>query len=319
MLLQPPALQAPAPPSLKPQPLAQAEDAVLLAFDEGSPLPSPAVAAAHRPALAWLRANAGPAAKAPANPFRPGTPEHREAAQWLAFLKAPPGEWEARLPRLSPHLTGTQLGLWRWGQAMSLAGRLSPEARRTFEDQVATSAVEGLRAWALRHALCHAVAERDEGRFARLRDRHGALDGELFPPYQRLFALLDGPAPQVRLFTLPGLEPKDLSLADLGGRRVWVLPPGEGRLDPLPSDVAWIIPAGRGTQDPADATLDGATAPDAEALDKRLRAAGRRAWFAPSRVAFEAFGLIHFPILIDLDGEQRIRRIRMGDAAPEHP
>ncbi len=319
MLLQPPALQAPAPRNAKPVPLAQAEDAVLLAFDEGGPLPNPTVAAAHRPALAWLKAAAGPASKAPANPFPPGSAEHREAAEWRAFLKAPQGEWEPRLQRLAPRLTGTQLALWRWGQAMSLAGRLGPEARRAFEDRVAASPVEGLRAWALRHALCYAVAERDEGRFARLRDRHGALDGDLFPPYQRLFALLDGPAPLVRLFTLPGLAPKDLGLGDLGGRRVWVLPPGEGPLDPLPSDVAWIIPAGRGTQDPADATLDGATAPDAEALDRRLRAAGRRAWFAPSRAAFEAFGLIHFPILIDLDGEGRIRRIRMGDAAPDHP
>ena len=95
-------------------------------------------------------------------------------------------------------------------------------------------------------------------------------------------------------------------------------PAGES-LPALPQDVAWIIPSQHGAQDNREARLEGEAGAEARALAARLGAAGRQAWFAASRRPFEVFGLVHFPILIELDGERRIRRILMGDAAPDRP
>lgn len=318
MLPHPPALQSPAPVQPPgPLALARAEDLVLAAWDDGLPLPEPKVAPSDRPALAWLRAAAGTAT--PTNPFKPGTPAHAEAKAWLAFLKAPEATRPARLAGLPLALTGTQLALWRWGQAASFTGTLAPAERRIFEDRLAASAVAGLRHLGLRHALCHAVAGRDEGRFAQLRERYGFLEEDLFLTYQRLFSLLGGPAPDFRLYTLPGLAYEDLPLARLGSRRIWMSPAGSGTLDTLAADVAWIVPSALGAQDPVEARLEGSAAEEAAGLARRFTAAGRKAWFAASRKPFEDYGLMHFPILIELDGEGRIQGIRMGDAAPARP
>jgi hypothetical protein len=298
-------------------PLAQAEDLVLAAFDEGLPLPEPKVGPADAPALRWLRNTAGEGPLA--NPFRPGTAAHAEAEAWIAFLALPEASRPARTPSLSLALTGTQLGLWRWGQAAAFAGKLTPAQRRAFEDRLAESPVAGLRGYALRHALCHAVAERDEARFVQLRQRFDFIEGDLFRGYQRLFSLLDGPAPAFRLYALPGLGYVDGSLAALGKRRLWMTPAGPGALDPLPPDVAWIVPSALGAQDPKEARLEGEAGAEAAELDRRFKAAGRQGWFAASRRPFEAYGLLHFPILIELDGQGLIRSIRMGDAAPARP
>lgn len=322
MLLSPPVLQAPPPRAADaqapkaPLPLAQAEDLVLMAFDEGRALPQPAVAPGDRAALAWLRANAG--GGSPRNPFPAGSPHHREAEAWIAFLKAPAAEQAAGLLQVRLELAGTQLGLWRWGQAATFKGRLDPAGRRAFEDRLADSPASALRAYALRHALCFAVAERDEGRFLQLRQRYDFIEGDLFRTYQRLFSLLDGPAPVIRLHSLPDLAYRDLALSDLGASRIWMMPAAD-RLEALPPDVAWIIPSRHGAQDHREARLEGEAGAEARDLTARLGAAGRRAWFAASRRPFEVFGLVHFPILIELDGERRIRRILMGDAAPDRP
>lgn len=318
MFFVPPALQTPEARRPQPIPLAQAEDLALIAFDEGKALPRPALAAGDKAAYAWLAANATAAPKTPANPFKAGDAAHGEAAAWRAFLAAPPAEWAARLPQLSLSLTGTQLGLWRWGRVQTRLGHLDKAGRVAFEDRLAASPVPYLRSYGLRHALCYAVAEADEARFRELRDRYQLVEEDLFPPFQRLFALLGGPAPVFRFFALPGLDFRDLNLAELGGTRIW-MQPAQGRLDPLPADVAWIIPSGAGSQAPGDARLDEDNQLPARQLAERLQAAGRHAWYAASRIPFERYGLFHFPILIELDGEKRITRIRMGDAAPEHP
>lgn len=316
MLPHPPSLQAP-PPEAKTMPLAQAEDLVLAAYDEGRPLPEPKVAPADAPALAWLRALAGQGPEG--NPFPPGTAAHAEAEAWLAFLKLPPAAQPASLQGLSTTLTGTQLGLWRWGQAAAFAGRLTPAQRRAFEDRLAESPAPGLRGYALRHALCHALAGREEDRFVQLRQRYDFIEEELFRSFQRLFSLLDGPAPALRLHVLPGLAYSDTTLSALGKRRIWMTPAAEGPLPALPPDVAWIVPSLLGAQDPREPRLEGEAGAEASDLDRRFASAGRKAWFAASRKPFEAYGLVHFPILIELDAKGLIRDIRMGDAAPGSP
>jgi len=317
----PPALQAPAP---KPKPLAaptrqEAEDALLQAWDEGAPLPRPAVRPKDRAAVAWLRANLarGPG-KLPTNPFPAGTAEAAEAQAWLAFLKAAGETQAAQLKELPLRLAGTQAGLWRWGQAATLAGRLAPAQRRIFEDRLASSPTPGLRSLGLRHALCFALAERDEARFAALRDTYAFIEGELIEPFQRLFSLLGGPSPRFRLHGLPGLQYQDLDLADLGGRRIWMMP-AQAALPVLPEGVAWIIPSMQGAQSYREADLGPGAKAEAEAVAGRLQTANRRAWFAAGRDQFQGLGLQFFPILIELDPEGRIQAIRMGDAAPERP
>jgi hypothetical protein len=323
----PPALQSPAPkpqarPAPKPAqpafvPRPEAEDALFLAWDEGAPLPRPAVRGKDRAALAWLRANLAAGAPA-ASPFPAGSAEAAEARAWLAFLKAAPEVQAARLKELPLSLAGTQAGLWRWGQAATLAGRLAPVQRRLFEDRLAASPTPALRGLGLRHALCWALAEKDEARFAALREAYGFIEGELIAPFQRLFSLLGGPAPRFRMHALPGLQYRDLDLAELGGRRLWMMPAQAGLPD-LPEGVAWIVPSMQGAQSYRETDLGPAAKAEAEAVATSLQAAGRRAWFAAGRDQFQAFGLQYFPILIELDAEGRIQAIRMGDAAPEKP
>jgi len=317
MLPPPASLQAP-PPLMKDSSLLKAEELVLAAFDQGLPPPAVRVASRDRAALAWLLAQASPE-----GPGRTGARHARdgqvalEAKAWEDFLGSRPERQAEALARLPLRYTGTQLALWRWLQSRGPDG-LAKETRRLAEDRLAASPIPLIRGYALRHALCFAVAEGDEPRFLELRRRFDAEEGDLFRAFQRLLSLVGGPPPRTRLYRLPGLDVQDLSLAELGGRRIWMMPPGE-RLDPLPAETAWIIPSASGTQDDAEPALDPQTRAEAEGLARRLREAGREAWFAASRAPFEALGLMYFPLQIDLDEAGLVRRIRMGDAAPLKP
>ncbi len=317
MLPSPPSLQA-SPPDAKVTPLSQAEDLVLSAFDQGLPLPATRVAPRDRAALGWLIAQA--AAKEPARAagsFPAGSQGAREAQAWRAFLAGGPEHQSRTLGALPLRHTGTQLALWRWLQAKGPEG-LAPSTRRLAEDRLASSPVPMIRGYALRHALCYAVAEGDESRFLELRRRHDVEEGDLFRAFQRLLSLVGGPAPQVRLYRLPTFEMRDLPLSDLGARTIWMAPPTEG-LEALPTGTTWIIPSVSGIQDERETLLQPGPRSEAEDLARRLREAGREAWFAASRAPFETLGLMYFPLQIDLDGEGRVRRIRMGDAAPLKP
>ena len=97
------------------------------------------------------------------------------------------------------------------------------------------------------------------------------------------------------------------TLADLGGRRIWMMPRRE-RLEALPAATAWIIPSASGSQDEGEPSLDPQAREEAEGHARLLREAGRQAWFAASRAPFEALGLMYFPLQIDLDVEGRVRR-----------
>lgn len=100
---------------------------------------------------------------------------------------------------------------------------------------------------------------------------------------------------------------------------MWICPASEGPLPDLPPRVAWVIPSAEAGLDARGASLPDNLLEEGRALAARLQATGRTARFAPSRPAFEALGLVWFPILIDLDAQGTVRTIRMGDAAPPHP
>jgi hypothetical protein len=310
----PPAEVRPAPPTA-----AELQDRLLEAYDWGRPLPAAPEgpgAAAHR----WLQAAAtfDPHQERPADPFPAGA-AHREAEALRALLKASPAQVTSRLAALPLRQPGTALALWRWGQVQVREGRFSPALRRVWEDRLLAKGPGLTRGYALRHALCWAVAEQDEARFAALKARADEAAEPVLSRFQRLFGLLGGPSPVLRLWNLPGQDYQDLRLDELGARRLWILPAEDGALPDLPADVAWIIPSLNAGSDDRSASLPQGLAAEVQALSVRLQAAGRTARFVPSRAAFEALGMAWFPILIELDGQGNLRTVRMGDAAPLKP
>lgn len=293
---------------------------LLAAYDWGHPLPpAPDLKGPEALRYRWLLAAATfqPGAL-PADPFPPG-PDHREAEALRGLLRPEPKDLARGLARLPLHLPGTALALWRWGQIQVRRGVFTPALRRAWEDRLLAEGPPLTRGYALRHALCWALAEHDETRFARLKATRQPLAEDTFALFQRLFGLLGGPSPVLRLWPLPGLGYQDLRLDQLGARRIWICPAPRGPLPALPGDVAWIIPSAAGSQDPGSATLGAPSLDEGRALAQRLAAAGRRAFFAPSRADMEQTGLVWFPALVVLDHQGFLKDIRMGDAAPEQP
>ncbi|HEX4845300.1 MAG TPA: hypothetical protein VFV26_03715 [Geothrix sp.] len=309
----PPAEVRPAPPSP-----AELQNRLLEAYDWGLPLPAPP-RGSGTPAFRWLRAAAtSDPQRGPANPFPPG-PAHREAEALRALFKAPENRLAGRLAALPLQQPGTALALWRWGKARMREGRFTPDVRRTWEDRLLAEGPALTRGYALRHALCWALADQDEARFASLKARADATADPVLAQFQRLFGLLGGPSPVLRLWTLPALDYQDVRLDQLGAARLWVLPAEEGPLPELPPEVAWIIPSLHAGLDDRSASLPEGLMEEARALASRLQAEGRTARYVPDRAAFESLGLAWFPILIELDGQGNLKAIRMGDAAPEKP
>lgn len=299
------------------QPLPEAVDQYLDAWDlrEGNrPLPVPVVARGDRAALKWLVAAANQAL--PANPFPSGSPAWREAEDIRRLLLAPKNAWAKSLKERPFVESGSFLALWRWGQPKARNGNLERPLRHLWEDRLLEAGSPGVvRGLALRHAFCFALAEGDTERFSTLKDRHEDDFKDLFPGFQRAFALLGAPAPVVHLWSLPGLTSVDLPLSSLGGRRLrFEMDPGKD-LPVLPPGTVWIVPTTEGRQPDASSYLEGSSLEEAKRLVPRLQAAGRTAFLAPSRSVFEAYALMYFPIQIELDEAGNIRRILMGDAA----
>jgi hypothetical protein len=311
----PPALVEAAPTSQ------EAENALLDAFDLGGPLPAaPALTGAAALPYQWLRAAAtfDPAQALPDNPFATGR-EHQEAEALRRLLRLPKDRLKGALKALPLHVSGTALALWRWGQLQVRAGAFDAPTRRLWEDRLLAAGPGLTRDYALRHALCWALAERNMARFSSVKAKAGEDAADLVAGFQRLFGLLGGPSPVLRFWTLPGLDYRDLRLDQLGAQRVWIRPAEAGPLPELPTGTTWIIPSPSGSLDERDASLTGLPLSEGQALSDRLRPAGRTAFFAPSRAAFVQIGLAWFPILLDLDANGCLRSIRMGDAAPEKP
>lgn len=313
-LLLPPVQKAPAPT------FQQAAIALLEAYDAGRGLPAaPSLAPGDQAAYRWLRACAqATAGHPPANPFTKG-PLRAEAEALRAIWALTPEAAAPKLPALRSEALGTGLALWRWGKALSRKGQLPRAARLAWEDRLlegpATDLVQG---YALRHALCFALAEKDEARLGALRGRIPTDQEELYTLAQTAYGLLGNRLPAVRLWTLPGLRLEDRTLSALGAARVWMAPL-EGPLPRIPPGCAWIVPTLGGMARPGDAQLDEVSAAEAAPVVKALEAAHRQAWLAPSRADFERLGLVHFPILMKFDAEGRLAELRMGDAAPEEP
>jgi len=311
----PPAIQSPAPPE------PDAEGALLEAFDWGRPLPAETnLKGARALEYRWLRAAATyePLQGLPADPFAAG-PRRQEAEALRHLLKAPTDRVGPALKSLPLRQQGTALALWRWGRFQVRSGRFDPVLRRAWEDRLLVNGPALTRGYALRHALCWALAEGDEARLSALRTAADSKAEETLKGIQRLFGLLGGPSPVLRLWGLPGLDYRDLRLDQLGGLRIWICPLEEGPLPDLPKGTGWIIPSISGDLGERDANLLPSLLEEGQKLADRLHPAGRSAFFAPSRSAFENLGLDWFPILIELDQKGDVRTIRMGDAAPEKP
>jgi hypothetical protein len=325
MLLIAPALLLLAAPQDAPRPpqkaftLEAACARVLDAFDLGDPLEAEVpVAPKDRPSYRWMRACASaPEGKAPRNPFSPKSGAFKEAEALRAFLALPKAEAMAKLPSLSTEEWGTHLALWRWGKALSRQGAFTKAERQAFEDRLlASSGPDLTQGYALRHALCFALAEKDEARLGALRTRVPEGQEPLYKGFQAAYGLLGLPMPGLRLWTLPGRQAQDLVLGKEGAD-VWMCPAEPGPLPGLPPGTQWVIPAQAGDQNPLEPQLHPGAEVEAKALEARLSAAGRQAYFAASRSPFEKLGLVHFPILLRFDAKGQLSDIRMGDAAPK--
>lgn len=290
------------------------------AFDWGRALP-PMPKKLKGPAALryeWLRraATFAPTGELPTGPFLAGR-ERREVEALRRLPSVPREQVETALKNLPLQEAGSALALWRWGQVRVRTGAFDPALRRAWEDRLLADGPTLTRGYAFRHALCWALAEKDEDRLARLRPSEDAALEPVHQAFQGLFGLLGGPSPLLRLWALPGLGYQDQPLDQLGSR-IWICPPAEGPLPELPSGTAWIIPSASGALDEREAALPEPLLAEGRQLAERLAAQGLQARFAASRPAFEHLGLLWFPILIELDG-RTVRSIRMGDAAPEKP
>lgn len=297
-----------------------AERAVLERFDAAQgqgTMPIPKVSDEDRPDLLWLVSAA--TAAVPRNPFPPGSAGAREAEALLALHAAPPEARLQALETLAPTRSGTYLGLWRWGKALSRERALSKPLRIAWENALLAGEPPPLILdYTLRHALCLALLEADDGRLGALKSTLQAHSAELAEGWQRLFGILGSGTPSFRFWRLPGREVVDGPLGSLG-RRIWIQPAGGGALPVLPEGTQWIAPARDALQPDDQPELKGADAAEARRLEARLKAAGRSALFAASRTRLAQNGLVYFPILLELDGEGRVLKVAMGDAAPAAP
>jgi len=312
----PPAVVASAPS------LPQDSETVLLeAFDWGRPLPAdPRLKGPAALDYQWLRAAAtfDPTHELPASPYATG-PARREAEALRTLLKAPKAKVVAALKKQSLHESGTALALWRWGQTRMRQGTFEPALRHAWEDRLMVEGPALTRGYALRHALCWALAEKDEARLVVIRTLGGQFSEETVQGVQRLFGVLGSPSPTLRLWSLPGLDYADLRLDQLKANRAWICPVEDGPFPGIPVGTAWIIPSESGALDEREASLPEGLLAEGRSLSARLRLAERTAHFAPSRAAFERLGLNWFPILIEWDTKGNVQSIRMGDAAPQKP
>ncbi len=303
-----PALVA-APP--KPLPLVRAVDELLEQYDLEGQFPAPpGVAPRDRAALAWLLEGIRP--EAAGAPFKLGHPSRKEALALLEVLK------DQALPEAAPRMkeVGSQLRYWRWGARLVRMGVWRPEIRRRWEDQLLSPAVHPLfRGYALRHALCFALAEADEARFADLKARVGEKTPDLFLGFQTALALPKAFPPTLRLWSLPELAPVSVSLAQPGIRKVRIAQVRDGLIASPPADTLWIVPTMEGDAPSEVEQLDNSARREALPFVGRLPKDETRVFLAPVRSVLTKFGLAYFPIEIDLDEQGRVQRVRMGDAA----
>lgn len=320
-LKPPPVKAAPkAPP--KPSPLEQSLYAILVAFDEDGPeaqLPSQPLSLKETPHQTFLiNALTRPL---PENPFPKSSPAFKEAESLRKLLGTPLDQNESILSQLkdfNPVLAGSHAALWRWGQRAVRDAHFSKALRHLWEDRLLAPSGHGItRGWALRHALCVALFEADENRFAQLRDALTEDSRGLFAPFQKAFGLLQGPLPHLYLWSLPDLDALDIQLSSLGNR-LWIAPL-EVHPNPSPYKTAWILPAMDSDLPVNQSQLSKISEAEATRLAESLKGFPIPTYFAPSRAPLEQFALMFFPIEILLNDTGQIQSIRMGDATHLNP
>ncbi|MDR1841581.1 MAG: hypothetical protein LBQ86_06615 [Holophagales bacterium] len=310
--------QAPEQPALKepqePESLEELEYRFLEAYDYDAIIDLPKLPpsrGADQAALQWLHSAA--ALPAPISPFAPGSPEQGEAAALIEFLNSETASVESGLDKLSLRLSGSQLVLWRFGRANIRSEKWSPATRRRWEDRLLDESSHTIiRGFAARHALCWALAENDENRFADLKNgRIGEDMPAIFGLFQKTFASLGGPLTALRLWS-PSLE--DISDEGAPGPTIWLCPDPD--LTPLSKDMSWIIPILNFSLEDSPEALWKAIAED---LLKSPALADYKVFFAPRQRDLDLLGMALFPALIELDQDGNIERIQMGDACPMKP
>jgi len=309
VLTNPPAIQT---PETEQETLETLEYQILEAFDCGVSFDLPRLSpkrALDQAKLQWLYSAAN--LSTPVSVFATNSSEEKETARIIKFLNTDKIPTKLSLSKLSLRLSGSQMALWRFGQANVRSGKWDPNARQCWEDRLLDNSVHPIiRGFALRHALCWALAEKNEKRFADLKNAQIGEDvPSFFSLFQKTFALLDGPLTGLRLWTSSFNE---VSGAHPIGASIWVCP--EPDLKPPGTVTAWIIPI---LDSPAGGNSD--TTPwetRANQLLKSRNIADCKMFFAPFQKDFEVLGIALFPALIELEQSGNIKSIMMGDACP---
>jgi hypothetical protein len=285
---------------------------MLEAFDYGvavRPPQLPSNRASEQAKLMWLHSAAH--LPSPVSTFQKNTPEKAEADELLEFLEAKEAPSEQSLVNLSLSLTGSQLALWHFGQTATRRGDWNSDIRRKWEDRLLEEKTHPMiRGFALRHALCWALAENDEVRLARLKGTRASQDmPEIFVVFQKAFSAIGGPLSVLRLWT------SDLVVSQSGiqaGGKAWVCP--DSGFPPCDKTSIWVIPL-----------LEPQGIENTESLAWRDKAekilelpifADYKVSFAPYQRDLSLLGIAFFPALIHLDESGNVAKIQMGDACP---
>ncbi|MDR2561549.1 MAG: hypothetical protein LBC63_07245 [Holophagales bacterium] len=305
----PPAIQA---QSQVPQTMESLEYQLLEAFDYGiavGPPQLPSDRASDQAKLMWLHSAAH--LPTPISTFEKNSLERAEADELLKFFEAKGVPTEQSLGKLGLKLTGSQLALWRFGQAAVRRGDWPPSVRREWEGRLLEEKIHPLiMGFALRHALCWALAENDEARLAELKGSKASQDmPEIFLVFQKAFSAIGGPTSALKLWTS---DFKELHSGILAGGEAWICPDAD--FPPHDKAATWVVPL-----------LEPQGIENAESPAWRGRAenflelpilASYKVSFAPYQRDLSLLGIVFFPALIRLDEKGNIAKIQMGDACP---
>ncbi len=292
-------------------PWGQVVDRVLTQWDERGHtegLTLPKIPRGKQASFDWLlHALANPE---PKNPFPAGHRSRTEVARLLSWVQGGKG-----LP-VQLQEPGSQALLWRTG-VQRVRSRAWGEAERcAWEDRMLMADIHQVfRGLALRHALCFVLARNDMERFRQLKEDLGAEDPELFQRLQVALASLGQAPPALRLWSLPDLAPVEVVLNRPGIHRILIAKMGEGRSLDVPEDTLRIIPSFRGESSNSEELLDEASRQEVGGWVERLGTMAPRSFLAPSQGSLARLGIYFFPAVLELDGQGRVSRVLMGDAA----
>ena len=299
-------------PGPEPETLKTLEYQILEAFDYGAAIELPKLPsdrAADQAVIQWL--HSAVSLSIPISTFAADSLEQSEAAEIIRFLNTAAVPPVSAFNELSLRLSGSQLALWRFGQASARSGKWGASVRRSWENRLMDSSIHPMiRGFAVRHALCWALAENDEARLADLKNSKIGEDAPLiFSLFQKTFASLDNPLTALRLWTSSFSEVSDAGALGAG---LWICPDPDM---PPPSPVSvWIIPIlGSPLKEGAD---NSQWKTSAEQFLKTPVFSDYKVFFAPFQKDLDLLGIALFPVLIEQDSVGNVKSIRMGDACP---